>query len=242
MSEEPACCKQGVRTRIKDFWHNTHEYPAEYTLLKNGAITLFILLAIQAIITFLLPETALPKYAWWVVYTIISVVSITVGVAHLKAYITNINCMTGMMIGMTLGMQTGMMIGTILGATNGLFIGGIIGMILAVCIGIYSGRCCGIMGVMEGTMAGSMGGIMGAMTGVMFSADNILWFMPVFMLINIAIMIGFSIMLYEEIAAKHKPETKTISLNKFSMLCTLAVVLISLIILWGPRTGLAALG
>ncbi len=242
MTQEPACCRQGVRTRIKDFWYNTHEYPAEYTLLKHGGITLLILLAIQAILTFLLPETALTKYAWWIAYASTSVVSIAVGVAHLKAYQTTIDCMTGMMIGMTIGMQTGMMIGTILGATNGLFIGAIISMILAISIGIYTGRCCGIMGVMEGMMAGTMGGTMGAMIGTMFNVDHILWFMPLFMLVNIAIMIGFSIMLYEEISAKQKPETKTISQSKFLMLCTIAVLLISLLILWGPRTGIAALG
>jgi len=140
MNQKLECCKIGVRARIKDFWYNTHEYTSEYKILKHGAIALIVLLAIQATLTFLLPETAIAKYAWWIAYTSISVVSIVTGVAHLKSYLTIINCMTGMMIGMTLGMQTGMMIGTILGATNGLFIGGLVGMILAVCIGIYTGR------------------------------------------------------------------------------------------------------
>lgn len=242
--KEQSCCAPRISARIKDFFTNTHKYEPEYRIVKQALFTLVMLLIAQAIVLYLLTlkTPSMLKYSPWLIYTSLTVVSIAVGITHLKSYYSSINCMTGMMIGMTFGMQTGMMIGTILGATNGLFFGGLTALFLSVIVGAYTGRCCGIMGVMEGMMAGSMGGIMGSMIGTMFSVDNIFWFMPPFMLVNILIMIGLSIMLYEEVIEKHKPAHKPILFTTFFTWCSITTAIISFIILLGPRTGIAALG
>ncbi len=243
MTEEN-CCPPRMLTRLKDFCVNKNKYQNEYKLLKHSLLTLLLLVAIQAALLYALQgvnPTSL-KYAPWLFYTSITIVSITLAIAHLKSYTCKINCMTGMMIGMTLGMQTGMMLGTILGATNGLFIGGLVAMCIAVLVGARTGNCCGIMGVMEGMMAGTMGGVMGAMIGTMFSVDHISWFMPPFMLINILIMLGLSIMIYEEIVVPHKPQPHTTTFTWFAGWCMLATLLLSAVIIFGPKTGIAALG
>ena len=151
--------------------------------------------------------------------------------------------MVGMMIGMTFGMQTGMMLGTIIAATNGLFVGGLTAMLIAVSVGFYNGKCCGIMGVMEGMMAGVMGGIMGSMIGTMFRVDHILWFMPAFTLINILILWGLSYMLFEEVV-EHNPSTKKapVSFSTFFFACLIVSAALTTLIVYGPRTGLAAIG
>ena len=148
--------------------------------------------------------------------------------------------MVGMMVGMTFGMQTGMMIGTIIASTNGIFMGGMTGMLCAVGIGIFNGRCCGIMGILEGMMAGIMGGLMGAMVGTMFFADHILWLMPVFMFLNVAVMWGLSYMLYEEFV-EDNPKTQ-MHPARFSSLLVFGIIssaLLLVIMVYGMKTGLA---
>ena len=161
--------------RFKDFWKNKHRYEVEYTMIKYSLSTLFILIVLQALAylvlftqTINLNEEFLIRYAWWIFYADLAVVSIGAAMWHLKSYRGQVTSMVGMMLGMTFGMQTGLMIGTIIGATNGVFIGGLTGMLAGVIVGSYNGRCCGIMGVLEGMMAGMMNGIMGSMIGVMF--------------------------------------------------------------------------
>lgn len=238
--------KPTLAQRAQDFFNNKQKYKHEYLMLRHALYTFIILFALE-IMSYVAFFRATPDffttYAWWLLYVNLAVVSIGSAIWHFKSYKGQVTCMVGMMTGMTFGMQTGMMLGTIFGATNGLFPGGMIGMLSAVGIGYYNGKCCGIMGAMEGMMAGVMGGVMGAMIGTMFAVDNILWFMPAFMLINLAIMWGLSYMLFEEMV-EGKPDIQRTPAPfwTFFSYCFIAITLLSVLMIYGPKTGLASLG
>jgi|TARA_B100001971_G_C18256846_1_gene582894 hypothetical protein len=244
------CCSDNDISRktigqgFKEFIQDKEKYKLEYTMLKYSAITFLLIFALEVIgylAFFRKTPNFMNDYGWWILYTNLTVVSIGAAIWHFKSYKAKFNCMLGMMIGMTFGMQVGMMIGTILGATNGLFIGGTVGMIIAEIVGIYTGNCCGIMGVLEGMMAGVMGGVMGGMIGTMFVVDNILLFMPFFMISNLLIMWGTSYMLFEEVV-EDNPQTKKqpIDFTTFFSACLIITVLLVAFIVYGPKTGLAA--
>ncbi len=227
--------------RWKDFKGNRQKYRHERTLVGYSALVFLLLLSLEALAYWLfLGSNAglLERYGWWVFYLDIAVVSIGAGMWHLNAHRGAISTMPGMMVGMTFGMQTGMMIGTIVAATNGLFVGGMTAMLSAVAVGVYNGKCCGIMGMLEGLMAGIMGGLMGSMVGTMYFADHILWLMPFFMLLNLAVMWGLSLMLLEE-AAGGKRMAMQPSFASFASWCILAVSILIIIILYAPKSGLA---
>lgn len=229
--------------RFREFFENKKKYEVEYTMLKYSGYALLLLLVLEAIAYFQFFASTpdfLSKYGWWIFYTDISVISTGAAIWHLKSYRVKVTTMTGMMIGMTVGMQSGMMIGMVLGATNGMFIGSLVTMILAVGLGWYSGKYGGIMGVLQGMMSGMMGGIMGAMTGVMMLVDNILWFMPLFMLLNVLMMWALSYLLFEEaIEENPKVERVYIDFATFASYCLAATLVLLLIILFGPRSGFA---
>jgi len=229
--------------RFRDFRQNKGKYVTEYKMLKYSALTFILLLVLEFIIYNLFFKSQpgfLQNYGWWIFYATLAVVSIGTSIWHIKSYVVKFTCMTGMMVGMTFGMQTGMMLGIILGATNGFFIGSVIGMIFAVGVGYYNGRIVGIMGVLEGMMAGVMGGVMGAMTGVMMRLDNILLFMPLFMFFNVSIMTGLSYMLFEEVV-EHRPNVQKnkIKFLNFFFFCLIALLILSVLMIYGPKTGLA---
>lgn len=183
--------RKNFKERLRDFRENKSKYELEYRMLNYLLFNLFCLLVFNAAVYLIFLKNVpdfLQRYGWWAFYTMISIASIGTAMWHFRSYKGEVTSMTGMMIGMTFGMQTGLMIGTIIGATNGIFIGSMAGMLSAVIVGIYNGKCCGIMGILEGVMAGLMGGTMGGMIGVMMFADHILWFMPFFFLINIAVI------------------------------------------------------
>ena len=147
-----------------------------------------------------------------------------------------------MMIGMTFGMQTGFLIGTILGATNGMFVGSLAGMLSGVLVGWYNGKCCGIMGAMEGMMAGIMAGLMGAMTGVMLLVDHIFLFMPVFMALNLLVLIGFSYLLFEEmVEGNNTIEKQPAQFLTFFLFCFLALSILMAIMIFAPKSGITGL-
>lgn len=228
--------------RFRDFRENKHKYAVEYRMLKYSLSTLLVLLSLHALAAISIFKTTpnfLQHYGWWLFYLDLAIVSIGTATWHVRAYRTKVTMMVGMMIGMTFGMQTGMMIGTIIGATNGLFIGSLTGMLLAVIIGVLNGKCCGTMGILEGSMAGVMGGIMGGMTGMMLSVDHILWFMPFFFLINLAITWGLSIMLYEEAVEEKNVTTQPIPFLTFASWCVIATALLTALIVYGLKTGIA---
>lgn len=230
--------------RVKEFFTNKEKYEIEYRMIKYSILALAFLCTLDVLAYYALFKNTpdfVAKYAWWLFYTNLAVVSIGAAIWHLKSYKSQVTHMVGMMIGMTFGMQTGMMLGTIIGATNGLFVGGTVSMLIAVGVGYYNGKCCGIMGIMEGMTAGVMGGVMGSMIGTMFSVDHIFYFMPIFILVNILIMLGLSIMLYEEMVEDKKVQKKQIDFITYMAYCLIATTILTLFIIYGPKTGLASL-
>ncbi|HLG24291.1 MAG TPA: cation transporter [Candidatus Nanoarchaeia archaeon] len=235
--------RKSFRERFRDFRENKHKYEVEYTMVRYSLFT-FIILAILEIFGYFAFFNTIPnflgKYGWWIFYSNLAIISVGAAMWHLKSYRGQVTSMVGMMIGMTFGMQTGLMIGAIIGATNGIFIGGMAGMLSAVFVGGYNGKCCGIMGVLEGMMAGLMNGAMGSMIGVMFFADHILWFMPFFIAINLVIMWGLSYMLYEEFV-ENNPKTRKAPIKFITFLsyCFMSVLILTLIMVYAPKSGLA---
>lgn len=231
--------------RWRDFHEDREKYALEYEMLGNSAYTLGLLFLIELVVfwgLFDFSQQFLSKNGWWFFYLTLSVVAIGAAMWHLQSYRGNVGMMAGMMIGMTFGMQTGFLIGTILGATNGMFVGSMGGMLSGVLVGWYNGKCCGIMGAMEGIMAGIMAGLMGAMTGVMLLVDHILLFMPVFVLLNILVLLGLSYMLFEEVVEENKTiEKQPAAFSTFFILCFLAVVILGTIMLYAPKSGITGL-
>ncbi|MFC1648136.1 cation transporter [Nanoarchaeota archaeon] len=238
-SLEPYTRKK-IGERGKEFLKDKKKYQIEYMMLRNIGITFLVLLLLDALLIYLkstADPTFIGNYAWWIFYLTLSVATIGGAIWHFKSYKTQYTCMVGMMIGMTLGMQTGMMIGAVLGVTNGFFTGALVGMLIASAIGAYCGQCCGIMGIMEGIMAGIMGGTMGAMITVMMFNNNILWFMPPFMILNMTILAGLSYMIFEEVVEDNKSIIKNpISFQKFLLLCLLAWGILMAIMLLTPAS------
>ncbi|MFA4887083.1 MAG: hypothetical protein WC595_02640 [Candidatus Nanoarchaeia archaeon] len=235
--------RKSFSERLRDFKENKKKYEVEYKLLKFTLIT-FVLLSMFEVIAYYaffksVPEF-LSKYSWWLLYSALSVVGIAAAVVHVRSYRAEVTHMVGMMIGMTVGMQTGLLVGVILGATNGFFIGALVGMLVAVILGIVNGKCCGIMGVLEGMMAGVMGGTMGGMIGAMMVVDNILIFMPFFMVINLIILLGLSYMLFEEVV-EHNVKMQKVPIEFFTFFsyCLIALTLLIIIMVYGPKSGIA---
>lgn len=239
-SEEPFERKT-FKERIRHFKENKSLYKLEILGIKNSLYVFLALTLLTTIAYFTIfrnIEGFLGNYGFWIFYLILSITSISIAIWHFFAYKAKVTCMTGMMIGMTFGMQTGMMIGAIIGATNGFFWGCMTGMILGVSIGLITGKCCGIMGLMEGAMAGLMGGTMGPMITVMMFSDNVLYFMPLYMLINIAIIIGLSYMLYEEVVESKKVKINPLDTTTLIAASIIAMAVLTTLIVYGPSSSL----
>jgi len=230
--------------RWKDYKENKNKYFVERKILTyTGSIFLILLFIELFFYMFFLKNIPnfIANYAWWIFYLDISVAVMIAGIWHVFAYRAKVTCMVGMMIGMTVGMQAGMMFGAVVGATNGFFIGAMTGMLIGVVVGIITGKCCGIMGVMEGMMAGLMGGTMGPMISVMMFSDNLLWFMPIYMIINVLIVWGLSYMLFEEVV-EHKKDV-LVKPKDFMTIAAYAIIItcmLLLLMIFGPKSALIA--
>lgn len=220
--------------RCTDFIQNKEKYALEYTMLRYSGLALLLLLLVEVVVWKVIlggDITHLTAKAWWILYLDIAVIALGAALWHFHAYKTEVPCMVGMMIGMTFGMQSGMILGTIIGATNGIFIGSLVGVLVGVLVGAFNGKCCGIMGIMEGMMAGVMGGTMGPMIAVMMQFDRLLYFMPLFMLVNIFILWGLSYMLYEEVVEENpKVEKEPLDFMAFFSFCLVTVILFIFVI------------
>ncbi len=239
------CEKKSFSERIREMKKHKGKYEMEWRMITYMLGVFFLLLVIESLayVGIIHNQNILSHYGWWVFYATIAVVSVGAAMWHFNSYKGDIGMMPGMMVGMTFGMQTGLMIGAIMAATNGIFVGGMTGMIAGTFIGWFNGRCCGSMGIMEGMMAGMMNGIMGGMIGTMFSSDHILWFMPVFIAINITIMLGLSYMLFEHyIENNDKITKKPIDFLTFFSYCFLVVFVLIIIMVFAPKSGLARIG
>ena len=205
-----------------------------YTLTS---LIVIILLQLVGYFTFLnqIPNFMI-KFGWWIFYLDISIATIAGALWYYATYKGYVSCMASMMIGMTLGMQTGMMLGSVFGAVNGYFIGAMVGMILGTFIGLVTGKA-SIMGMVQGMMSGLMGGTMGAMITVMMYTDHVLYFMPFYMLINVAILAGFVYMYHDEVIKDNKDVVKNkISIWTFILLSVIISIVLLILLVYGPKS------
>ena len=234
--------RKTIKERWRDWKENPKKYKIEFTGLQYLAGVIGILAGLYAVAYFSLLKNIpdfTANYGWWMFYLIISIAVVAIGMWHYYAYNAKVTCMVGMMIGMTFGMQTGMMIGAIIGATNGFFVGALSGMLIGTAVGSITGKCCGVMGVMEGMMAGVMGGTMGPMISVMMFSDNLLIFMPFYMIINIIIVLGLSYMLFEEVV-EHNAMIKKEPLDFMTLasICVVIATALAALMVYGPSSSL----
>ena len=213
----------------------------EWKLFNHIVVTFILLIIFQAVFLFYQNNTVFSKEFLLDFYLTLSVVLVSGAVWHLKSYGKDIKSPhLGMMTGMTLGMQTGMMVGIILGATDGFFVGALIAMVVAATLGAIGGACSGVAGILEGLMAGSMGGMMGAMAGTML-LDDLFWFMPPFMLLNVIIMIGLVYLVFKEatenIGILHKPSPR---FSRFFLFNLVALIVLTLAVSLAPESNMGA--
>lgn len=169
---------------------------------RNGIITIAMLLVFEVLaeaLWFQRDPNLLEKFGWWIFYLDVSVVSLVVMIGYLRSYrYASTNHMISMMIGMTVGMQVGMMTGGVIGATDGYFMGALVGVGLGTLLGVGTAWCCGPMAITQALMSAVMGGTMGSMIVAMMPPEKLLIFMPVFTLLNIAILIWFSFLFFKD--------------------------------------------
>lgn len=209
----------------------------------GNALLIFVVLSALEFVAYFALAGSMPnfaqRYGWWLFYLNVSMATLGVAAWHLYSFKTDVPCMHGMMIGMTVGMQSGMMLGAVVGATNGFFTGSVVGVLIGVSAGYLAGRCCGIMGIMEGMMAGLMGGTMGPMISLMMLSDHILWFMPLYMIVNVVILIGLVKMFLEGVVAPaasvHERKLDTLTLTS---LCVIITAVIIAIMVYGPKSAI----
>ncbi len=226
-------------TKTQSLAATKRKYLFEWKLLNQIIVTFILLVSLEAIFLFYRNDQIVSEEFLLDIYLTLSVVLIAGAVWHLKSYGTDLESPhLGMMTGMTLGMQTGMMVGIILGATDGFFVGALIAMVVAVALGALGGTCGGVAGILEGLMAGSMGGIMGAMAGTML-LDDLLWFMPPFMILNFIIMFGLVYMVYKEVTEKkgilHKSPPR---FSRFFLFNVVALTLLTLAVNLAPESNM----
>lgn len=213
--------------------------------LKYGLVTFLVIILIEllAYAGFLrsIPNF-LPKYALWILYLNISIVSISMSVLYMLFNKSKVPCMTGMMVGMTIGMQIGMMVGAVIGATNGYFTGAMVGMILGSIGGTIAGFTSNsAMSWVQGLMSGIMGGTMGPMISVMMFTDRIQLFMPFYMLLNLILLWGFIKMYHEEVIKDNNELVRTnVDLLTFISASIVITVVLVAIMIYGPKSPIFA--
>jgi len=226
-------------TRCHKMLNRTHIKSIKYSVV--ALLMLILLESIAYLGIFSHDPNFLSHYLWWIIYLDLSIASLGASLYYMMSHKSKAPCMAGMMIGMTLGMQSGMMLGAVVGATNGFFAGAMVGMIIGVVVGTWAGTVSTTMAWLQGMMSGIMGGTMGAMITVMMFTDHALIFMPFYILINIAILIGFMKMYYEEIVLDNKELEKVhIDLVTYVCACVILAAVILAIMLYGPKSALFA--
>lgn len=225
--------------RLRDFFSNKKKYETERRMINYSIASLLITTILGFL--FLFVSGFFLKYGWWVFYANVSIVSIAGFLWHLESYKFRLTPMLGMMIGMAVGMQSGMMLGTVFGATNGMVVSAIVMLITSSALGYYSTRNGDIMGILQGVMSAIMGATMGAMLGLMLFTDYILYFMPLFMALNVTVMLLTTFMIYEQVIEEEKIEKEKISFGRFLSYCIIFSLLAYVLIVYGPKTGIMSL-
>ena len=210
----------------------------EGELLKSilySLVTSFVLLIVLYYLGLKNIENFIPKYGFFLFFSILSYAFIVPTIRQVRAY-KEFACMSGMMIGMTIGMIAGFLPGFYIASTNGMFYGSVFGMLVGILLGIWMGKCCGIMGVMEGMMAGFMGGLMGGMTSIMLLNDNLKAMTIIIFIITSFIMFGLNYMIYFEMKEneRQKKEDHTIIITLTFILTALTTWLM----IYGPKSAL----
>ncbi len=215
------------------------EFAHENRLAKFSLLSFVIILAMQALLYFTVFKN-MPKfmdtYGTVILLSAVSIVSLVFAYYHAAAFRRNATCMTGMMTGMTLGMTGGFLIGAFVGATNGMFVGSLAGMGIGIALGLQAGRCCGVMGVMEGVMGGVMAGTMGAMLSVMMIFDNLIPFLCILTIIEVATLWLFAYMLYKEYG-NIKEKMLDVGALEFVIFCLAIDIMMTIVMIYGPRAG-----
>lgn len=224
-----------IKIFLKKLVDGEKELKTERNILKMSVLSILLLTAIGFFfyITFWRSLPGIGARIPFLFYSGVSAVAITAAVAHYHSHRFQFTCMEGMMVGMTIGMTAGFLFGAVVGATNGMFVGSVFGMAVGMVAGAYCGKCCGIMGVMEGMMAGLMGGTMGAMLTVMMIADNLVLFMPLFVISCVAILAGLTYMIYN--TAGKRSEAQLMSYSDFFLICLLLSAVTTVMVTFGPR-------
>lgn len=205
-----------------------------------GVSTLIILLISQAALAALiLKDHRVPiwNFAPWTLYLDLTVVSLVATIGYLRMYrYAQTNHMTGMMIGMTVGMQVGMMTGGVIGATDGYFAGAMVGVGLGTLLGLTTSWCCGPMAITQSLMSAVMGGTMGAMIVSMMPPDQLNFFMPLFTLLNLAILIWFTRLFFKDcVIGEHCDLLRPMNLATMLGTSVTAVTILSGLMLLNPK-------
>ena len=218
--------------------NKTHHKSIKYASV--GLLILILLEAIAYIGFFQAIPNFFSKYIWWIIYLDISIASLGASLHYMMSYKSEAPCMTGMMIGMTVGMQIGMMIGAVVGATNGFFSGAMVGMILGSIGGTLAGKTSkSTMSWLQGLMSGIMGGTMGPMISVMMFTDHLVIFMPVYIILNVVLLIGFMKMYHEELVHDNKELVhKNIDFITFVSASVIITFVILFVMVYGPKSAL----
>ena len=237
--------RKSFKERWTSFRENPHKYEMVTKAINYGFKTFILLIILQAVAYFGFLNNIIPNffnhYAWWLLYLDVSIASIGAIIWYMSSYKGTVTCMTGMMIGMTVGMQAGMMVGAVVGATNGFFMGSMVGMTVAVIAGTITGAVCGIMGALQGMMSGVMAGTMGSMITVMMYTDNVLIFMPYYMILNVLVLFGLIYLFYEEVVEGKRDVTKRpLDFTTFASACVIVAAILTTIMIYGPKSQLFA--
>jgi len=196
-------------------------------------ITSFATLGIMYYINLRFIEDFLPKYGYFIFFSILSYAIVLPSIRQVRAF-KQFPCMTSMMIGMTIGMMIGFLSGFYVGATNGMFWGSVFGMSVGIFLGVWNGHYGGVMGAMEGMMAGFMGGLMGAMTSVMMYNDNLIAAGVIMFVICGTIMLGLNYMLFKETINEERIHKED---NMFTIIISFLLTFITIwMMVFGPRS------
>lgn len=238
------CCESLPLTKqVQDFFSARQKYQLEWTMFQYMAATFLLLIMVITLLYYAFwqqDNNFLAKRGWWLFYLVVTIVTVIGALWHVRAHKGSVGSMVGMMMGMTLGMQAGVMISVVIGSTNGMFMGGLTGILFGTFVGIYAGQCCGLMGILNGALMGTMGGTMGPMIALMMKNDHILWFMPVFTIINIFILLGLNFLVYENLIGDKNIKKEPADFWTFFSICLILTVLFTLIIVYGYKSAFVA--
>jgi len=177
-------------------------------------------------------------FAPWILYLDLTVVSLVATIGYIRMYrYAQTNHMTSMMIGMTVGMQVGMMTGGVIGATDGYFVGAMVGVGMGTLLGLTTSWCCGPMAITQSLMSAVMGGTMGAMIVSMMPTDQLNFFMPLFTVLNLAILIWFTRLFFKDcVIGEHCDLLRPMNFGTMLGTSVTAVTILSGLMLFNPKT------